>query len=284
MKKHIIPFSVVFAVVFLVLTGKCAPRENYSGRLAEKIARDCKVIGQDRWYGFTRTKFAFNGYIAWVVEPSVKPLEGTPWTWTMQWAEAYVRRTGVPDALAKGYHHATIELFATRMNDEGVENAAKFQKFLVEKLGFAPKANLIGMSWGGFFSVRYAAAHPENVRRIYLDAPLLTFTDFVPSAAPTEAAKQIGPWAAVPPAGGDWGSDPRMPINLAGKIAAAKIPVLLLYGGQDKTVPPTINSVRFIENFKRAGGKIEVDRRWAYGHHPHGVELNETGRLLKFFE
>ena len=31
------------------------------------------------------------------------------------------------------------------------------------------------MSWGGFFSVRYAAAFPDCVARIYLDAPLLTF-------------------------------------------------------------------------------------------------------------
>jgi alpha-beta hydrolase superfamily lysophospholipase len=75
-----------------------------------------------------------------------------------------------------------------------------------------------------------------------------------------------------------------MPINLAGKIAAAKIPVLLLYGGQDQTVDPKLNCEVFLKNFKQAGGNITVDKRWAYGHHPHGVELDETGRILKFFE
>lgn len=279
--------AVGLTAFLAVLFPVCVPASSASdaeGALAAKIARDHKIVGQDEWYGFRRTKFSFNGYVAWVVEPSVKPLKGNPWTWTMQWAEAFVKRTGVPDALAEGYHHATIELFATRMCDKGVATAAEFQKYLVGRLAFAPKANLIGMSWGGFFSVRYAAAHPENVRRVYLDAPLLTFSNFAPSAAPTEAARRIGPWAAAAPADGNWGSDPRMPVNLAGKIAAAKIPVLLLYGGQDKTVDPQVNSVKFIENFKKAGGDIEVDMRWAYGHHPHGVELDETGRLLKFFK
>jgi len=32
---------------------------------------------------------------------------------------------------------------------------------------------LIGPSWGGFFSACYAAAQPENVARIYFDAPLM---------------------------------------------------------------------------------------------------------------
>ncbi len=50
-----------------------------------------------------RTKFDFNGRMGWIVQPSVKPLEGMSWTWTMQWAEAFVDRTGVLDMLRKGY-------------------------------------------------------------------------------------------------------------------------------------------------------------------------------------
>ena len=254
------------------------------GSLEEKIAAaGRKVVGVDLWHGFRRVKFDFDGFVAWVVEPSGSELEGRPWTWTMQWADAFVERTGVVDALKAGYHHATIELFATRMDDAGVETAAAYQRFLVEKLGFAPKANLIGMSWGGFFSVRYAAAHPENVRRIYLDAPLLCLWDIVPNEAPTENARSIGPWAKSVPKSGSWSNDPRMPVNLAAAVAKAKIPVLLLYGVQDQTVDPAKNCLPFVERFRAAGGEITVDRRWAYGHHPHGVELDETGRILGFF-
>ncbi len=279
MKKSFVAF--LFSMLVFAVFSDCRASET---DLSSKIAKDCEIVSQDEWYGFKRTKFKFNGFVAWVVEPSVKPLAGRPWTWTMQWAESFVKRTGVPDALAKGYHHATIDLFSTRMNDEGVKAAYAFQKYLVEKLSFAPKVNLIGMSWGGFFSVRYASAHPENVHRIYLDAPLLSFEGFSPPQAPSEAARKMGPWANSIPAGGNWAEDPRMPVNLFGRIAAAKIPILLLYGGQDQTVDPGKNSIPFAERIKKAGGVINVETRWAYGHHPHGVELDETEKILKFFE
>lgn len=246
--------------------------------LRAKIGRAHRIVGEDMWYGYRRTKFDFNGRVGWVVEPSVAPPAGRPWTWTMQWAEAFVDRTGVPDLLKKGYHHVTLELFDTRMDDAGVAAAAAFQAFLVRELGLASQANLIGMSWGGFFSTRYAAAHPENVRRIYYDAPLLNFQTFA-RANPN----WLGPWKATAPADGAWAQDPRMPVNLADRIAKAGIPVLILYGGQDQTVLPAENCEPFAARLKAAGGKVEVEKRALFGHHPHGVDPDKTARIVNFF-
>ena len=242
--------------------------------LRAKIAKSRRIVGEDMWHGFRRTTFDFGGRAAWVVEPSAAPAPGNPWTWTMQWPEAFVDRTGVPELLRRGFHHAAIDLFDTRMDAAGLKTAAAFQDFLVKELGLAPKANLIGMSWGGFFATRYAAAHPENVARIYLDAPLLNFDGF---------KSDIGPWAAKRPADGTWTNDTEMPVNLAGKIAAAKAPVLLLYGGEDQTVPPKQNGELFLERFQAAGGEIEVERRDGFGHHPHGLDPDKTGRIVSFF-
>ncbi|MBR1921929.1 MAG: alpha/beta fold hydrolase [Kiritimatiellae bacterium] len=240
---------------------------------------------RDVWYGYRRTKFDFEGHTAWVVEPKCAPAEGRPWTWTMQWAEAYVDRTGVLDLLAKGWHHVTIETFSHRMDAEGLRVSRAFQKFLVEKLRFAPKANLVGMSWGGFFSTRYAATYPDCVAKIYLDAPLLTLTGFLSeTATPGEAEAKVGPWAAVRPADGDWSADARMPVNMAEPIAKAGIPVLLLYGGQDATVPPKGNCETFAGRFKAAGGDIKVKARPLYGHHPHGEDPDKTRTITDFFE
>ena len=249
-----------------------AEREGKS--LRAKIAKTCTITGEDMWYGYRRTKFDFKGRKAWVVEPSCTPKKGIPWTWTMQWAEAFVDRTGVPDLLAKGYHHVTLDVFDTRMDENGLKACAEFQDFLVKELGFVKKCNLIGMSWGGFFSTRYAAAYPQNVRRIYLDAPLLNFDGF--------NAMAIGPWAAAAPADGKWTNDPRMPVNLAPQIVKGDIPVLLLYGGQDQTVPPASNAELFAARFKAAGGRIDVEKRGAFGHHPHGVDPNKTARIVNF--
>ena len=246
------------------------------GGLRAKIVAKHRIVGEDVWYGCRRTKFDFNGRVAWVVEPDVRPLAGRPWTWTMQWAEAYVDRTGVPDLLKRGFHHATIDLYPTRMDESGLVAAEAFQRYLVDELGFAPKANLIGMSWGGFFSTRYAAAYPQNVARIYFDAPLMTFDGF---GGMTE--QRVGSWAKCGVT--DWSADPRMPVNLAGTVAKAGIPVLLLYGGQDVVVDPTRNCELFVSRFKAAGGKVEVVKRAMFGHHPHGLDPDKTGPIVDFF-
>ena len=246
--------------------------------LRAKIARAHKITGEDVWYGYRRTKFDFDGHEAWIVEPSTFPAKGMPWTWTIQWAEAFVDRTGVLDLLKRGFHHVTIDLFDTRMDEEGLKTAAAYQAFLVKELGFAPKANLVGMSWGGFFSTRYAAAHPENVRKIYLDAPLLNFDGF---GNPDYG--RIGVWANRRPADGVWTSDPEMPVNKAAQIAAAKIPILLVYGGSDTVVPPAPNCRLFAERFKAAGGELQEIPRDFFGHHPHGLDPDKTKPIVDFF-
>ena len=265
-----------------MMAGKQGARDE---GVAQRIAATKKVLRSDTWYGYSRTVFDFEGHEAWVVSPKCEPAAGLPWTWTMQWAEAYVDRTGVLDLLAKGWHHVTIDTFRHRMDEEGLRVSRAFQKFLVEELGFAPKACLVGMSWGGFFSTRYAAAFPECVGKIYLDAPLMNFDGFAKvGGTPTENAARIGPWANMPPADGNWSTDSRMPVNMADRLAKAGIPILLLYGGQDATVPPSRNCELFAERFKAAGGKIDIRHRALYGHHPHGEDPDKTSSIVSFFK
>ena len=259
----------------ILVVVSCIPAFVFSGTLTERIAKTFKVTATNTWYGGERTVFDFEGYEAWVVEPpaGTPVAEGNPWTWTMQWKDAFVPRTGVPRLLAQGYHHVTIDTFANHMDEKGLAVSRKFQEYLVKELGFAPKARLIGMSWGGFFSIRYASTYPENVTKIYLDAPLLNFDGF--GGVPKH-------WADRKPANGLWTDDPEMPVNRAAPIAKAGIPILLLYGGVDAVVPPTLNCEIFAPRFKSAGGTITVMRRSAYAHHPHGVEVDEN-TIIDFF-
>jgi pimeloyl-ACP methyl ester carboxylesterase len=61
------------------------------------------------------------------------------------------------------------------------------------------------------------------------------------------------------------------------------IPVLLLYGGKDLTVPPEKNCLLFIPRFQKAGGQIEVVARPEFGHHPHGLDAGKTQKIADFF-
>ena len=129
------------------------------------------------------------------------------------------------------------------------------------------------MSWGGFFSVRYANRYPGNVAKIYMDAPLLCFQD---------SRLGIGPWEGKMPADG-WVASPDMPRNMAESIARADVPLLVLYGGMDTTCPPDYNCEPFMERFRAAGGDLTVVKRGLYAHHPHGVEESDDS-IKRFFE
>jgi pimeloyl-ACP methyl ester carboxylesterase len=251
--------------------------------LQDKIAKSYQIKKLDKWCGYDRAVIDFKGYEAWVVEPKISAAYGKPWTWTMQWATAFPDRTGAPDMLARGWHHATIITFQHRMDEKGIAVSRDFQKYLVDELGFNEKASLIGMSWGGFFSIRYSNAHPECIRSIYLDAPLLNFSKFGKAVSKEEALKRLGPWGKNPPADGNWNTDPRMPVNMASSIAKAKLPVLLIYGGADKVVEPDENCELFLKRFKEAGGDIIVNRRALFGHHPHGLDPTKTSQIYDFF-
>ena len=243
--------------------------------LKAKIAEKWPVVKTDVWNGGRRTVFTFKGHEAWIVEPpaGVPVAKDCPWTWTMQWAEAFVPRTGVPDLLRKGWRHVTLMQFDERMTEDGIRLSQEFQDYLVNDLGFAAKANLIGMSWGGFFSVRYATACPERVKKVYLDAPLLTFDGF---------SHDSGPWKALEPKDG-WKSSPEMPVNRAAALAKAEIPVLLLYGTADQVVNPELNCLAFVRAYEAAGGRKLKKIARAYGHHPHGVDVGDATVYCFFY-
>ena len=221
----------------------------------------------DVWFGFKRHIFQFEGHEAWIVEPE-KALPGMPWTWCMEWPTAFVKRTGVPELLARGFHH--VHIHAGHFgNDEDQLLFRRFHAYL-NSLGFAAKAHLIGMSFGGLYSFRYAAANPEKVACIYADAPVCSFRNFQcldlvvkPYGLRTER---------------DYDEHPGLPVNLAEKLA--RIPLLLLYGGQDQTVPAADNAEVLLARLAAVGGHPEVVKRPCYGHHPHG--LDEPEQIVTF--
>jgi len=228
--------------------------------------------------GVKRYNFTFEGFKASFDEPA-DPKPGRQWMWCMKWPHAFAELTGQTDGVARGYYFVYLDDI-NWMNPAGLKVAKRFHDFLVRELGFSDKAFLIGMSWGGFYSTRYAAAYPEDVASIYLDAPLMNFEKF-----------GIERWAAAraawgEPENGSWEKDPRMPVNLADKIARADIPLLLLYGGVDTVVPPAVNCERFIAAYKASGGKnLQVIKRATFAHHPHGFcGASEAHKVVDFFE
>jgi pimeloyl-ACP methyl ester carboxylesterase len=263
-----------------------------AGPDADKIAATgVKVFQKSKMQGFDRIIFEYEGCEAWVVEPA-KAAEGSPWAWCMEWPTAFQNRTGVKALLEAGYRWVTFnpayakhgnKATAGNQNDEMIAKRRKFQEFLINTLGLEKRVCLIGMSWGGFYSIRYASTHPECIKAIYIDAPLLDFSTLAGFKTKNwQSLAEFYPGITADYVGAD---DPMQPVHRtrAEKIAKAKIPVLCVYGGSDTVVPAESNCMRFAEAFEKAGGHILMWRDNKRGHHPHGLEPNESNVFLNFF-
>lgn len=263
----------LLAAAVLLLTSAVGASDSSATSLEEIIAGRHTILLSDRWGGGHRIQFDFNGHTAWLVEPDA-PAPDRVWFWTMQWVDAYVSETGRDKLVQRGLYHVHLDVHELRANDEGLAELGKFQDYLVKELGFARKARLVGMSWGGFYSIRYTARFPDRVDRIYLDAPLMNVY--------TRPSEDLGPWlATMTTAGGV--DDPEQPINMAPAIVAAKVPIFLVYGGADVDVVPKDNCEIFISRYQAAGGAFDaVDLDPTRGHHPHGPSAGYFGRLLDF--
>ena len=254
-----------------------AGKEKYLFNSGSKVQYPAGEVVE--WYGYRRHNFELEGCKGFIVEPP-HPAPGLPWSWCLQWAEAFVPRTPALQLLERGFHHVHMDVFSTYMNDEGVKKLEKFYD-LLQSMHFDKKAALIGMSYGGLFSLRWAAEHPETVGAIYLDAPVcsLSFTAerVVDASLPSlktflegETAKHYKAYNVNTPE--ELRNHPKSPLNNYQPIAEAQIPILAIRSGQDQSVIPETNIDIFTERLKQAGGNIQVIRRDLYGHHPHGLD------------
>lgn len=231
------------------------------------------------WYGFRRHNFEIDGRPAFIVEPP-HPATGLPWSWCLQWPEAFVPRTPALQLLQRGFHHVHIDILDTYANAEGIRILEKFYHRL-QNMRFHAKAALIGMSYGGLISLRWAAEHPETVGVIYLDAPVCSLS-FAAERNPgnasgemldfmrKEAAKHLKAYHVGNLR--ELSAHPANPLNHFLPIARAGIPILAIRNGQDQSVLPESNLDVFAERLKQSGGKIRIIRRDLFGHHPHGLD------------
>ncbi len=229
----------------------------------------------DEWHGFRRHHFTVDGFHAWIVEPKSTPADDGRWSWCTVWPDAFVDRVGIELLLSNGYHHGHIDAFSTRANPKGIEAMGHFQDMMVS-MGLAPKANLIGMSWGGYFSLRYAEENPQRIAAIYLDAPVCNAADPHPSAA--ERVAEIAACYGLTVE--QLKTSPLNPLNRLEVLVNAKIPMLCATGETDQSVDVNTNINLVEARMKELGYILPIVRRPYWGHHPHGFD--DPAPLLKF--
>ena len=238
-----------------------------------------------RWEGFVRHDFRVDGMDVIVVEPE-RPLPGRPWAWRGEFFGAFANAD--VELVKRGWHLAYVgapDLFGA---PEAVARWEKVYGVLVKAHGLHPKPGLIGLSRGALYCMAWAAAHPEETLAVYLDNGVCDFKSW-PGGRP----KGLGAGAGSPE---EWGKllraygfkDDREAIGYAGNpvdrlkpLADARVPLLLVYGDGDKTVPHRENSEVVHDRYRALGGPVERIVKPGVDHHPHG--LTDPRPIVDFF-
>jgi pimeloyl-ACP methyl ester carboxylesterase len=227
----------------------------------------------DTWHGFKRHNFTVDGCRAWVVEPRQAP-PGRPWSWCMEFPDAFTDRCAAPALLAQGFHHAHIAVGNTFGSPAALKHFAAFYEALTAR-GLAKKAALIGLSRGGLYAYRWASENPEKVSMIYGDAPVCDFKSWPGGKGKGKGSPSD--WTALFQCYGfkteaEALAYPGNPVDVLEKLARAKIPLLHVVGDADDVVPPEENTAVVEERYRKLGGEIQVIHKPGIGHHPHGLE------------
>lgn len=227
----------------------------------------------DQWRGFRRLRFNVAGCQAWVVEPN-RPAPGKPWTWCMEFPDAFTERTGVTNLLAEGFHHLHLSVGNTFGCPTALDQFDQFYR-IVTNGGLARRGALIGISRGGLYAYNWAARHPDRVSAIYGDAPVCDFKSWpggrgTGRGSPPDWQKLIR----------DYGFTDESealafrgnPIDQLAPLAKAGIRLIHVVGDTDDVVPVSENTAVIEQRYKTLEGTIRVVHKPGIGHHPHGLD------------
>jgi len=235
----------------------------------------------DTWHGFTRHTFTIDGCKAWVVEPKIA-LPNKPWSWCLEFPDAFTDRCAAPQLLAAGFHHAHISVGNTFGSPSAMKHFVAFHTALVEK-GLASRAALIGISRGGLYSYRFASENPTKVAVIYGDAPVCDFKSWPGGKGKGKGSPKD--WVSLRqlyefPTEADALAYLGNPIDVLSTLAAAGIPLIHVVGDADDVVPVAENTAVIEQRYRALKGTIEVIHKPGVGHHPHG--LDDPTPVVKF--
>lgn len=230
---------------------------------------------EKEWGGFNRIDFDFKGRHA-VVVFAKKPREGQPWMLKTEYFEAFPAFEF--EMLAEGYSLAYVANKTRWHVEEDDEIRHEFCMYLNKTYGFSKKCIPVGMSCGGLHAVYFASKYPQDVSALYLDAPVLNLLSCPCGfGVATEEFDMYDEFVAET---GITASEllnyRNHPIDRVSELISNRIPVALICGGSDKTVPYVENGKILSEKYSRTDVPFLEQLDPGRGHHPHGPQDAEA--------
>ncbi|MBB6731396.1 alpha/beta fold hydrolase [Cohnella zeiphila] len=258
--------------------------EALEARIRELVAGKPELreaVSWSEWEGHERIDFMVDGREGFLILPK-EPAAGRPWVWRAEFFDAFAYADRA--LLAQGWCLAYYRISDMYGCPGAVERMRQFQDYAEEKFDLAKRTVLFGFSRGGLYSFNYAAAHPERVRLLYLDAPVLDIRSWPGGlgAGPGSAFE----WSlclAVYGLTEETARDAKVsPLDQVEPVAAAGIPILIVAGDADEPVPYEENGALLAERYRELGGTIETIVKPGVGHHPHS--LSDPAPIVAFVQ
>ncbi len=232
------------------------------------------------WFGFERFDFEVDGKPVLVVAPKIEA-PGRPWAWH---GEFFGHKPN-PDIalLGRGFHIVYMSVPDMLGGPEAVAHWDALYRELTSQYGFDAKPALVGLSRGGLYCYNWAESNPDKVSCIYGDAPVCDFKSW--PGAYGKGKRSDRDWQIVLeqyhfPSDADAMAYRKNPVDNLAPLAAAKVPLLHVFGDADEVVPWDENTGLVAERYKQLGGEITLIRKPGGLHHPHG--LDDSTPIVEF--
>ncbi len=247
------------------------PGEDAGDPVAAPRGEDVYDVVESEWNGYRRTDFYVDGREGLLISPSV-PTTGKPWVWRAEFFGAFAQADLA--LLERGYHLAYYRIPDQYGCPGAVRRMERFRASVVRAFGLSPKAALFGFSRGGLYALNYAAAHPEGVASLYLDAPVLDIRSWPGGLGEGPGDRScweecLAVYGLTPETAAAFDGNP---LDSLGPVAEAGIPILLIAGDADEVVPFAENGARLERRYPELGGFVETVLKPGVAHHPHSLE------------
>lgn len=236
----------------------------------------------ENWHGFMAEKFEFEGKEAIIVFPNAE--KNGSWGLKTEYWDAFPE-TEI-EMLNRGYHIAWVKNISRFATKEDCDIKARFVKFISKKYALKDKCVPIGMSCGGAHAVQFAGYYPKRVECMFIDAPVLNFLSYPGKLGAGQDRIWENEFIVAYPKMERYmlfGSDIH-PICRVNKLIENKIPIIMVYGTEDRTVIYEENGALFAEAYKEHPELLKVLPISMRGHHPHGKTCGGNGEIVDFID
>lgn len=216
--------------------------------------------------GFDRYTFKHGGAQVSVICPE-KPAPSKPWLWRSLFWDSIKQFHNADLELVKEGYHVVLVAGDVSGHPKGNKYIDAAYELLTQKHGFAKKFSMASMSRGTLQLFQWATVNPEKVNSIYVDNGVCDVRSWpAGKLVPGNDGKGKGSaasWALFKKAYGYATDEEALkskvsPIDLLEPLAKADVPILMVCGSKDETVPYEENDAVMEERYKALGGDITV--------------------------